>query len=232
MVHPALELLALSGSVILRGTVSFDMGTGARRITDAYQLVLRFPDDYPASPPVPYETCGAIPRAFEHVFGDRSCCLGAPAEVRRRFREHNNLLRFINEQVIPFLYSCSYWKKYGEMPFGELLHGYAGVLQYYLEFFKADVPTTICLLKLLADNINPPLMKCPCRSGATLRDCHGPKVEQLRAALSPSEYERDLREFIVVARVMGIRIPRGALSRRLLRRERKKSRRCPSRRRG
>ena len=231
-VHPALELLALSDAAILRGTVSFDMGSGAGRIKDAYELVMRFPDDYPASPPVPYETGGAIPRTFEHVFGDGSCCLGAPADVRRRFREHNSLLRFINEQVIPFLYSCSYWKKYGEMPFGELHHGCAGVFQYYLEFFTVDVPATMSLLRLLADNINAPLMKCPCRSGATLRDCHGPRVDQLRAALSPSEFERDLREFIVAARAAGIRIPRAALSQRLLRRERKKSRRCHGPRRG
>ena len=102
-VHPALELLAFSDSVILRGTVSFDMGSGSGRITDAYQLVMRFPDDYPTSPPVPYETGGAIPRTFEHVFRDGSCCLGAPAEVRRRFREHKSLRRFINERatVVP-----------------------------------------------------------------------------------------------------------------------------------
>ena len=228
-VHPALELLALSDSVILRGTVSFDMGSGSRRIKDAYQLVMRFPDDYPTSPPVPYETGGAIPRTFEHVFGDGRCCLGAPAEVRRRFREHKSLLRFINEQVIPFLYSCSYWKKCGEMPFGELRHGYVGVFQYYLECFTVDVPATMSLLKLLADNINAPLMKCPCRSGATLRDCHGPRVDQLRAVLSPAEFERELREFIVLARAVGIHIPRAALPRRLRRRERKRSRRCHGR---
>ena len=185
----------LSDAVLLRGTVSFDMGSGSKRIKDAYQLVMRFPEDYPASPPVPYETGGAIPRTFEHVSVDGSCCLGAPADVRRRFREHKSLLRFINEQVIPFFYSCSYWKEYGEMPFGELRHGYAGVFQYYLEFFTADVPVAMSLLKLLADNINAPLMQCPCRSGATLRDCHGPRVDRLRVALSPGEFERDLKEF-------------------------------------
>ena len=231
-VHPALELVAVSDSVILQGTVSFDMGSGARRLEDAYEVVMRFPDDYPNSPPVPYETGGAIPRDFEHVFGDGSCCLGAPAEVRRRFREHNNLLHFINEQVVPFLYSCSYWKKYREVPFGKLDHGDAGVFQYYSEFFMVDVPATMSLLRLLADNINAPLMKCPCRSGRRLRDCHGPRVDQLRAALSPDEFERDFREFLAAARAAGIRIPIAALPRRLMRRERKKWRKCRGRRRG
>ena len=125
-VHPALELVALSDSVMLRGTIGFDMGSGSSRIKDAYQLRMQFPDDYPASPPVPYETGRAIPCGFEHVFADGSCCLGAPAEVRRRFLEHGSLLRFINERR----------KKYGRMPFGELYHGDAGLIQYYLEFFE------------------------------------------------------------------------------------------------
>ena len=86
-VYPALELLTVSESVVLQGAVSFDMGSGARRLEDVYQVAMRFPDDYPESPPVPYETGGAIPRDFDHVFGDGSCCLGAPAEVRRRFPE-------------------------------------------------------------------------------------------------------------------------------------------------
>ena len=224
-VHPALELVALSDSVMLRGTIGFDMGSGSSRIKDAYQLRMQFPDDYPASPPVPYETGRAIPCGFEHVFADGSCCLGAPAEVRRRFLEHGSLLRFINEQVIPFLYSCSYWKKYGRMPFGELYHGDAGLIQYYLEFFEVGPPATMSLLRLLADNIRAPLMKCPCRSGASLRDCHGPRVDQLRGSLRRDQFERDLRRFIVAARTAGIPVPGAALSRRLLRRERKKARR-------
>ena len=118
------------------------------------------------------------------------------------------------------------------MPFGELEHGYAGVFQYYLEFFAADVPETMSLLRLLADDMNAPLMKCPCRSGSKLRDCHGPRVDQLRAALSPGDFERDLREFLAAARAAGIRIPKAALPRRLMRRERKKSRKCRGRKRG
>lgn len=231
-VHPALELLAWSDTAVVRGMVSFDMGSGSRRIKDAYRLMMRFPEDYPESPPVTYETGGAIPRTFEHVFVDGSCCLGAPAEVRRRFREHKRLRRFINEQVIPFLYSCSYWKKHGEMPFGELAHGVMGLAQYYIEFFSVNAPAAMALLKLLADSLTAPLMKCPCGSGVPLRDCHGPRVDQLRGAFSPEAFERDLRGFIALARSAGVRIPRAALSRRLLRRERKKARRRHKRRGG
>ena len=230
-VHPALELLAWSDVTLLRGTVSFDTGSGSERIQDAYQLLMRFPVDYPMSPPETYETGGAIPRTFDHIFVDGRCCLGAPAEVRLRFREHKSLLRFIDEQVVPFLYSCSYWKKHGKMPFGELAHGAMGLFQYYIEFFYVDIPATMSLLKLLADDIRAPLMKCPCGSGGTLRDCHGPRVDELRGALSQREFDHDLRELIVLAQAAGIRIPRAALSRRLLRRERKKLCRCQGRRR-
>ena len=47
-------------------------------------------------------------------------CLGAPIEVRRRFAGHKNLLRFIEDQVIPYLFSYSYKRDYGKLPFGEL----------------------------------------------------------------------------------------------------------------
>ena len=222
--HPALELLTVSDTVLLRGKIGFDMGAGSKRISDAYQIMMRFPEDYPESPPVTYETGGAIPPSFEHRFPDGSFCLGAPAEVRSRFLEHKSLLRFINEQVIPFLYSCSYWREHGEMPFGELRHGEVGLLQYYMEFFGVDIPAAMAILKLLADSIDAPLMKCPCGSGAILRKCHGSRVNQLRTALSPRQYERELRDFIRMAHASDIPVPQAALPRRLLRRKRRKSR--------
>ena len=57
--HPALELLTVSDTVLLRGKIGFDMGAGSQRISDAYQIMMRFPEDYPESPPVTYET-GAL----------------------------------------------------------------------------------------------------------------------------------------------------------------------------
>ena len=45
--HPALELLTVSDTVLLRGKIGFDMGAGSQRISDAYQIMMRFPEDYP-----------------------------------------------------------------------------------------------------------------------------------------------------------------------------------------
>ena len=228
-VHPEVELLNVSDTVLLRGAIGFDMGVEPERITDTYQIMMHFPADYPNSPPVTYETGGAIPSTFEHLFADGSCCLGAPAEVRRRFLKHRRLLCFVNEQVLPFLYSCTYWREHGEMPFGELAHGDVGLLQYYMEFFGVDLSATMILLKLLADNIDAPLMKCPCRSGATFGDCHGQRIGELRTALHPREYEDELLALIRLVRAIDIPVPTAALPRRVLRRERKKARRRPRR---
>ena len=57
------------------------------------------------------------------------------------------------------------------------------------------------------DDSAPPLMACPCEEGRKLRDCHGPKLAELRPHLPPKQFETELREMIQLARAGGIRLP-------------------------
>ena len=50
-------------------------------------------------------------------------------------------------------------------------------------------------------------MACPCEGGRKLRDCHGPKLAELRPHLPPKQFETELREMIKLARAGGIRLP-------------------------
>ena len=77
-------------------------------------------------------------------------CLGAPVEVSRRFAEHKNLLRFIEDPVIPYLFTYNYKRDHGKLPFGDLRHGAVGSLQYYTEFFETSPVEAMKLLKRLA----------------------------------------------------------------------------------
>ena len=206
--HPNLELLRdPSGELWARGGVGFSIEHDGHLIEDNYNLDLRFPSDYPASPPFVFETEGKIPRDFGHFMAAGNLCLGAPVEVQRRFSEHRRLLRFIDEQVIPYLFSYSYMRDHGNLPFGELRHGTIGLLQYYAEFFGVAPIEAMKLLKCLADDFAPPLMACPCGSELKLRDCHGPKLEELRLFLSPQRFEMELREMIKLARAAKIPVP-------------------------
>ena len=206
--HPNLKLLSdPSGILRVQGRVGFSMEYESHTIEDHYLLDLQIPANYPELPPFVFETEGKIPKDFEHFMKAGNFCLGAPVEVLRKFAAHKNLLRFIEDQVIPYLFTYSYKRDYGKPPFGDLLHGAAGLLQYYMEFFGASGVEVMKLLKCLADDFAPPLMACPCGGGRKLRDCHGPKLTELRPHLSPKQFEIELREMIKLVRALGIRFP-------------------------
>lgn len=206
--HPNLELLRYpSGKLQIRGGVGFSIKHGAHIIEDCYQLALDIPDDYPASPPFVYEIEGKIPEDFDHFMKAGNFCLGVPVEVRRQFAQHRNLLCFIEDQIIPYLFTYSYKRDHGTLPFGERSHGTIGLIEYYSEFLETSVITCMKLIKCLADDFAPPLMACPCGGGHKLRDCHGPKLTELRPHLSPKQFETELREMIKLLREAGIRFP-------------------------
>ena len=122
--YPNLELLRYSsGELRVRGCVGFSIEHNSHMIEDYYNLELMILDDYPASPPFVFEPEGKIPKDFGHFMAAGNFCLGAPVEVRRRFAEHKSLLRFIEDQVIPYLFTYSYKRDHGKLPFSDLWHG-------------------------------------------------------------------------------------------------------------
>lgn len=119
--------------------------------------------------------------------------------------------------------SHSYHRDYGRFPYGELGHGRAYLLPYYMNFFHADHLVTLKLLKLLADDQLPPAMLCPCGSRKALGACHGPSLAELRSHYSPKGFELELREMIAEARREGIGLPeRDVLPRKMWQRRRKR----------
>ena len=206
--YPNLELCRYpSGEYWVRGGVGFSINYDSHMIEDAYNLEFKIPDDYPNSPPLVYEREGKIPKEFEHFMVAGNFCLGAPVEVRRRFAEYRNLLRFIDDIVIPYLFTYSYKRDHGRLPFSELSHGTMGLLEYYMEFFGTNLVEAMKLLKCLADDTAPPLMECPCGIGNKLQECHGPKLMELRSHLTPKQFEKELRDMVKLLRVAKIPFP-------------------------
>lgn len=199
--HPGLELVRdAHGQFCVRGPVGFRMDYGGLVIEDSYEIDIVIPDNYPELPPTVNETDNAIPNDFHRFPSSGNLCLGAPVEIRRRFAEHKTLIAFINDQVIPYLFSFSCVRDHGRLPFGDLKHGSIGLLDYYIDFFGTDIVPTLKLLKCLADNFAPPLGPCPCASGQQLKDCHGPKLDVLRPHYQPELFEAELRCMIELAR--------------------------------
>lgn len=189
-----------------------------RTIEDEFQVELRIPPDYPASPPDVYEIAGRLD-GFDHLFDSKKLCLGAPIEVRMRFAKRPNLLRFTEDLVVPFLFSFSYKARYGKMPFGELAHGTAGILDYYNSFFETPTERTMLLLKYLAGRERDGseiLGMCPCGSGRKLKRCHGRKLNVLRSYQTAQDMENLVKEMVSATRMIG-NYRRPLLSRRLRR---------------
>ena len=205
--QPGLDLaLEHTGRMIVKGTVGFCINHDGSTYRDAYQIEISIPLDYPDSVPAVRETGNVIPADF-HKLASGSLCLAAPVEVRRVFAIDRTLSHFISRLVVPYLFSYTYSLKHGELPHGDLSHGLCGLVEYYRDFFGTNAVTMMKLLKLLADGFAPPLMPCPCSSGQSLQDCHGPRLDELRPHLPASHFENELREIIKVAHAAGIRLP-------------------------
>ena len=225
--HPNLELIRnASGVLYIQGRVGFTMEHKSHTIEDSYNLEFKIPWDYPDSPPAVYETEGKVTKDFEHFMAAGNFCLEAPVEVRRRFAEHKNLLRFIDDQVIPYLFNYSYKRDYGTLPFGERAHGALGLLEYYKEFFETSGIDALKLLKCLADGLTAPFMICPCGKGRKLKDCHGPKLDELRSHLPAKWFEKELQEMIQLAKKEKIPLPESkVLPKRVLKNRKRSSNR-------
>ena len=203
------------GCLAVRGEIWFAMEHKALAIEDRFNIELRIPADYPKTPPNAYET-GSRLNGYHHLFNDGKFCLGGPVEVCMRFAKQPTLLSFVEELVIPFLFSFSYERRYGETPFGELAHGVEGLLEYYVGFLGTSREATISLLIYLAHDHRQFSEVCPCGSGRRLGKCHGPRLDKLRMYLSAQAIRDELRELTSANRtICGQRRP--VLPRRLRR---------------
>ena len=204
--YPDLALVRhRSGRLVVEGTLGFAMTHERRTVEDEFDVELRIPPDYPASPPNVYEVAGRLD-GFDHLFTDGRLCLGAPVEVRMRFAERPSLLCFTEDLVVPFLFAFSYKASYGRMPFGELAHGVEGQLDYYNRFFGTPTEQTVSLLRCLVRDEHDSGVafgKCPCGSGRKLKRCHGPELSKLRSHQTAEETEGLLKAMVSASRSAG-----------------------------
>ena len=201
--HPALELLRLSAEeLVVRGVLGFRIDHEGRTVEDSYEVEIDVPSAYPLMPPRARETGGVIPDSYHHKFVVTGyLCLGAPVEIRKVFAEHRTMLGFINRQVIPYLFSYSYFREFGRFPHGELRHGSQGVLDYYSEHFGTGTLATLRLLKYLADFEFRQGDQCPCGSHRELSVCHGRRVLELWGLQSAGEFAAELVQMIMLCAV-------------------------------
>lgn len=169
----SLEDLGETNGILIQGILDFSARGKGQLINDSFKIEILVPESFPGGHPSVKEVGGRIPDTFHHL-DDGSLCLGAPLYMRMVFIQNPTLLGFVQNLVIPYLFTFCYWEKFGEMPFGELSHGWKGIMEYYRELFNSSSDVVVInLLKILAEDNYRGHHYCPCGSGKIIRRCHG-----------------------------------------------------------
>lgn len=179
--YPAIELKDVGAIPRLSGSLEFDMlydpetgqsilnsgtpdGTSKFHITDKYQVEVILNTAKNSILPVTQEVGGRIenlasklskPIIDLHTYPDGSLCLCARQAELSYFPEKFELSVFIQELLIPFLYSNTFYERYGSRPWGEHQHGALGILEYYADQQKfGDKELVRRTLKALKEDTN------------------------------------------------------------------------------
>lgn len=193
--YPGLRIAPSAGDELkLAGELRFHVtGPDGVSIEDAYEVQLCVPADFPRGMPTARETGGRIAPSFHKLKGGL-LCLGAPTELRIRLVTSPTLPTFVERIVIPYLFGHSYYLAYGKMPFDELEHGTAGLLQHFAALFGVtdraaarEFVRAVSLRRRVANKL-----PCPCGSHRRLGRCHHRRVNRLRMLLGRAWFREEL----------------------------------------
>ena len=84
-----------------------------------------------------------------HKNSNNNLCLGTNVEQELIFSKNPTIKGFIENLLIPYLFSYLYWVKYNEVPFGERSHGIYGIYEFYVDYFdNNNIQDIINLLEI------------------------------------------------------------------------------------
>jgi hypothetical protein len=164
---------------------------------DTFEVFIGAPENYPDLPPALIETGGrtkAIAKKYKITNlqdlhcnkrdGNGTACLCAKQEYKIRFPIGSDLVLFIDELVIPYLFALSYFDNRGKWPeWGERSHGLLGLFEAHHEIENVTKEEVLDLIKIIRSVGNwtyyhKQLRKpnentsCPCGKNKPFRDCH------------------------------------------------------------
>lgn len=215
--YPGLALIQNTfGEWSVKGELKFSAAYGnAETISDTYEIEILIPQDFPAEIPVVRDLSGRT-KGF-HTYPNGSLCLGVPLAVKITFSNTPSIVDFIDNCIIPFLYSFSYQTEHGELPFGDLSHGDEGKFEYYKDYFEVDdYVAVVGLLRILADGDYRGHLPCPCGSANRIRCCHGDKLRRAIGYQKPEDFMLDYFGIIKCLHDKGKKIPMSCYSKTLL----------------
>jgi hypothetical protein len=171
--NPGMTFAALSSKqAMLEGTYHLSAYHPAGGNVDKdYNLRIEIPVSFPREVPIVREINYLIPRDNNHHInrGTDSLCLGSRIKILQKIYENPTISGFVEKCVVPLLYAAVL----DDFVFGELEHGYRGILEDYKEIFSVSTSTQVlgilfCLSrkKRFANK-----QLCPCGCGHRLGKC-------------------------------------------------------------
>ena len=107
--YKALKTREEKGIYFVEGFLTFSRRHNEFSIKDTYYIQIEIPSRYPKKLPLTREIGGRILRIPDnHINEDGSFCLGTELDTKMKIAKINTLLGYVDELVIPFLYSFSY----------------------------------------------------------------------------------------------------------------------------
>lgn len=184
-------LLYSDGMYYIKGRLYFCVIYKEETIEDSFDLEIMIPEGYPNDLPTVKETERRIPKRF-HINPDGTLCLGTILAQKMKFSRNPTILGFIDDLIIPFLFSYIYFCKYRKMPYGEYAHGIDGIIQHYKELFEVSSnESVVCFLELLSKKSYRGHYWCPCGSGKRVRNCHADIIKNLMNDFSEYDFKSD-----------------------------------------
>lgn len=193
--YPSLSVIPDKDGYLLTGIVTMAKTYNDVPLYDEYHIKIFIPSDFPRHIPSVFDTNNDVPEEFMHFLGDGSFCLGAYCDLRSFLDTHPSIVGFIDEIVMSYLYSVSYFRTYGVLPYGARSHGVQGKIEAYQERYSTDNNRVLAYLLfcLLGEIPYRGHHLCPCGSGKHLRNCHGSQL--IRDIRSP--YLRDYQNDVI-----------------------------------
>jgi hypothetical protein len=161
-----------------------------------FELEIELPNNFPAAFPVVRETAGRVPRTIHrHVFTDGTACVGTLVDLWQRYENSCHLVTFIGNEVRDWCVYQLCRENKVPYPHGERMHGVLGIFQSLYDLFGTKQPSVVfAYLNVLRRQHISGHQQCPCGSGKRLRDCHGPKFQELHRYITPRRAEELLNQ--------------------------------------
>lgn len=173
--YPSLSIANTETGIMLKGTLTLNAEYNGIPLYDEYEIEIDVPKGFPRVLPTVREVSNLIPAELNHFLADGSLCLAAECELLDFANTNGTIIGYIDRFVMNYLYTASYFSRYGEVPFGERSHGIEGITEAYFDRYnceKEDVLVDLLGLLLGIKRYRGHGI-CPCGSGKKLRDCHG-----------------------------------------------------------